>query len=39
MEAPMMGEPRTNVHGQTYGATAGERAAIIAALDLLFTGF
>jgi toxin CcdB len=30
---------RTNVLGQTCGSIAGERDAIINALDLLFTGF
>jgi toxin CcdB len=30
---------RTNVLGQTCGLIAGERDAIINALDLLFTGF
>ncbi|MDP2409419.1 MAG: CcdB family protein [Pseudolabrys sp.] len=30
---------RKSVLGQPHGSIAGERAAIIAALDLLFTGF
>jgi toxin CcdB len=30
---------RTNVLGETRGSIAGERDAIITALDLLFTGF
>jgi hypothetical protein len=30
---------RTNMLGQTHGSIAGERDAIITALDLLFTGF